>query len=146
MNAFDPGEGWREVRSTDALQGRDQLVLYPNGGRTADRRYWVREDLMPPLPTVPYTVIRVTWKDGQPAKEYALIGGRWGVMRPDELAEQMAGFEVLSEPRAVTAKALLAELEDYFDGAWTPGHERLFSYDHERALFARLRTTFGASS
>jgi hypothetical protein len=118
MSDFDPGPGWREVTEREWLStpiDADHLELASNG----KIRHWVREVPVPALPTAPYTVIRVTWRDDQrDPDEYALMvgtgTGKWaylltdaGTFSSDVLATLITSFEVLSEPRAVTAKAVL---------------------------------------
>lgn len=114
MSDFQPGEGWREIDVNTRHTGKDMIAFYPRGEQ--ENRAWVREDPVPPLPTAPYTVIRPNFKDqelttGWP--EAMLLGsdGNWrasGWFRTaPNLAREITGFEVLAEPLAVTAKAVL---------------------------------------
>jgi len=72
---------------------------------------------VPPLPTEPYTVIRVTWKPPYEERPDVLMlvndGHSWQCYgqhdTPRYLADRISAFEVLSERRAVIAKAVRAE-------------------------------------
>lgn len=122
MNDWTPGEGWREV---DVNGEEAQYVVYGLAEYDQDtgaiKRAWVREEPVPPLPTVPYTVIRVQQKnEAAPAVLTLADDGYWYLLEPHtvrhsarELSRIVDSFEVLAEPRAVTAKALLAEARAY---------------------------------
>jgi hypothetical protein len=128
MNDFDPGKGWvnQQFHSLDDEVPRGTVAFREEDGSWS---YWVREAPMPPLPTAPYTVIRVTWR-----RDFPLPGGvgptsdrvldsigNWqpitpgGTYRPASLQRDITGFEVLSEPRAVTAKAVLDEVAGWIE-------------------------------
>ena len=117
MSDFNPGEGWREVRYGAELSGHEHITWDSTGLADSTARIWVREEPVPPLPTEPYTVIRVTWKDEvtrQLLEDDLMLdidGMYWldagDEIAPEALTKRIAGFEVLSEPRAVTAKAVL---------------------------------------
>lgn len=87
------------------------VVKAVQGDLTALR--WItveRKVPVPPLPTAPYTVIRVTWAENGHNGDLTLHSdGLWygRAMRSygPSLLKDITGFEVLSEPRAVTAKA-----------------------------------------
>jgi hypothetical protein len=78
------------------------------------------QEPVPPLPTEPYTVIRVTWEEGLAPDNGAdvLLLTHWGAWsvnmhryKPEQLRALITGWEPLAEPRAVTAKAVLRSLE-----------------------------------
>lgn len=111
MSDFNPGDGWREV-GVDEANAQESI-------RHATRdsmRYWVREAPVPPLPTEPYTVIRVTWREDsdyarrrvnpvlirQPETAYhqwawSDDGDSFG--DDSDVRSKVTGFEVLAEPR-----------------------------------------------
>ncbi len=101
VNDFNPGEGWREVTFDKAV--RPYVASYPD---EKTGRYWVREEPVPPLPTEPWTVIRVNWKhqvDGSPDVLMLLdYMSAWAYnmtrIKPEHLAERITGFKVLAAP------------------------------------------------
>lgn len=113
---IDTRDGWREISGTESSSGQDILVLRI-GGRAGryQNRYWVREDPVPPLPTVRNTVIRVSC-DGPEAGCWFLGGEFWWQigseleLSTEDLHERIAGFEVLAEPRAAVAEQVLAQV------------------------------------
>lgn len=124
MSDFDPGPGWRELppdgQMDETLDGRDLLSMGIYGGGSI-HRWWARESPVPPLPTEPYTVIRVTWRDPEyltGSHIYTLSSDRYWcpqnrhaeAERPDGLAALITGWEPLAEPRKVTAEAVLDRL------------------------------------
>lgn len=117
MTGFDPGEGWREVHVEEATCGKRTVREFDEEGMT--EHVWVREVLVPPLPTEPYTVIRAHWNDPAFGDVMWLAqDGTWRYGNGDRVhtadpAEGMSGFEVLSEPRAVTAKAVLDRVRQF---------------------------------
>jgi hypothetical protein len=132
-NMFPPPEGWREARPGE-LRGEDYFtVIHTAPGGKETRISFVRKAPVPPLPIAPYTVIRVTWKpgrDGAVKETYALSHSlnMWTNVNtgaqhsPRELFGGTAEWEVLSEPRAVTAKAVL-------DGVREQVHVSDFDWD-----------------
>lgn len=157
MNGFEPGEGWREV-GRDATAER-MLVLHEAGKPT---RVWAEDEPVLPLPTEPYTVIRVTWRDREdrsPA-EMTFLDGDWinihgSAYSSGWLTKIVAGFEVLARPageeavarvedrvRRETAKAVLdyVEQESMRIAAKTP------YMTYEPAGVARAREVFGVES
>lgn len=127
MSGFEPGPGWREV---PYVEYRDDALP---AGQTAtirvgdqDPRYFIRDEPTP-LPTEPYTVVRVTWVTGSPTGRILALGddGLWtGRMSPASVADSITGFEVIAEPRAgavkraeesarrLTAKAVLERVRE----------------------------------
>lgn len=129
MSGFDPGPGWREVTDSEYRHSLGQpRLLSTDGSQGQGTRYWVREAPVPPLPTAPYTVIRVTWKDTGDQERLVLSdsGTWWGPLMADGLRERITSFEVLSEPRAVTAKAVIDRVSEM----WT-GDERIWDVARE---------------
>jgi hypothetical protein len=111
VSDFDPGPGWVEVSPTEATANREYVKH-----NTADTvQVWVREVPVPALPTAPYTVVRIEQRnDARPAVLTLAEDGYWYLVESTAtrhstatLAGLIAGFEVLAEPRAVTAKAVL---------------------------------------
>lgn len=101
-DTFDPGPGWRPLADDEILDEHAESLTW---GNAYSRLAWTREAPVPPLPTAPYTVIRVPsgqewWRD---------LRGNWRDLVNGELVSFLGvtSFEVLSEPRAVTAKAAL---------------------------------------
>jgi hypothetical protein len=112
MSDFNPGPGWRQVDKFPGYDHEHVAAVTPQGKSL----YWVREPPVPPLPTAPYTVIRAwwgtdTWSALTLAEDGAWLSARGNAYNDDELA-QMVRFEVLSEPRAVTAKAVLDAIRE----------------------------------
>jgi hypothetical protein len=110
MNDYDPGPGWREVDTSASSAEDHTLRLVERGGRILQA--WVREESVSPLPTEPYTVIRVTSDIDELKGDYALgLDRRWWSLGRGIYIEYfgpgLTAFEVLAEPRAVTAKAVL---------------------------------------
>ena len=109
MSGFDPGPGWREVIGTQATPA--PCVSYSDGQVV---RRWVREAPVPPLPTEPYTVIRAALPNGtsdvfiRNELGWYLLGEMEAPVHP----LNFTAFEVLSEPRAVIAKAVLDRCEE----------------------------------
>lgn len=106
---IDTREGWREGRADKAIY--PYLVQFNSEGIG---RYWVREEPVPPLPTEPYTVIYTTGAKGY--SDWALVRrvsedwaelAKGSVFTDEQLLRCITGFEVLSEPRAVTAKTVI---------------------------------------
>lgn len=121
MSDFTPGEGWREMNADERYEGprRDQLMW--TGTAVGDVRYFVREEPMPPLPTADGTVIDVVWSDHGRERTYnrlTLASNRWWPITngdwhgPHFLVERIRSFEVVSEPRGVTAKAVIARVRE----------------------------------
>jgi hypothetical protein len=117
MSDFNPGPEWVAVDIRDENTAVYELAQYGDDGQLVGA--WVREA---PLPTEPYTFILVTWKDGGHSV-LTLVDGEWCANAnitkghtPHQLAKQITGFEVLSEPRAVTAKAVLDRLFEAMQG------------------------------
>lgn len=114
MNDFDPGEGWMNVQLDPSVPlgaaAPGTVAFREDDGSWS---YWVRPDLE--LPTEPHTVIRVAWALDMGHSDLVLAGTshKWvnwisGIgFDPNVLSRRIIGFEVLSEPRAVTAKAVL---------------------------------------
>lgn len=100
-DVFDPGDGWRRASHEEWVEADVSLALNERGGGVT---YWVREAPVPPLPTEPYTVIRVEWKEGlrRDARELVRWSATWesedNLLAPEELANRITGFEVLAEP------------------------------------------------
>lgn len=123
MSAFEPGPGWRELADDEVPNPwlREIVAWYADGQNI--KRRWVSEVPVPPLPTVPYTVIRVTWHQADVPYELILrdedrgwyFVGTEDHLQPETLAAKITGFEIVSEPRAVTAKAVL-DFVDLTDG------------------------------
>ena len=120
-DTFDPGPGWRKTDGFEAdnvKSGPDPRVVEFWDGR--GWTYWVREVPVPLLPTQPYTVIRVTWDDGAETTEDLILSeddGWVNLANDHPLAlGPMISFEILSEPRAVTAKAVLLAAWDEIRG------------------------------
>lgn len=140
---IDTREGWRQI--TGAPAGDEDEIRYRD--RDGNVRYWVREEPVPPLPI--WAVVQYGGGVDDPPTTWVHTPMGWlqwtdqGWFSPAPEWSPPPGFEVLSEPRNVTAKAVLAEVSDYFDGAWRPGSERLFSYDKQRALFERVEKKLG---
>lgn len=116
MNGFDPGPGW--VRGEDpeivAAESGLEEVLHLVPGKRVER--FVRRARVRPLPTAAYTVIRVTWSPNYGRQKPTSIlvkqdeHGWYGdgyAGTPEVLSKDIVSFEVLSQPRAVTAKAIL---------------------------------------
>jgi hypothetical protein len=120
---IDTREGWREinVRGEEAsIYAVYQLAEYDKETGNL-KRAWVRESPVPPLPTEPYTVVRVTRCDEEPTLVGAVLhldpkddrypwvgeGDAWP-------ADTIQGFEVLSEPRTVTAMAMSTWFRDEY--------------------------------
>jgi hypothetical protein len=121
MSDFDPGEGWRSIGKNLIPEGAESIV---HATGPTEWTAWVREDPKPPLPTARYTVILVNWKDesdtspvlirlGSPTRPQWLTDAGEIVGNADWVERHITGFEILSEPRAVTAKALLEEVREY---------------------------------
>jgi hypothetical protein len=130
---IDTRDGWLEYdESKQTYEGNlaNVLVLYDNRGRQVRR--WTREESVPPLPTTPGTVIGIgdwrlvrlePYETGLPgawemlpipeavqgslsragAKAQCVYGDEWVQAE----AQQYGGFETLSEPRVVTARAVV---------------------------------------
>jgi hypothetical protein len=120
---IDTREGFKEV-DPESVGRHDLLMVDPETGRIA--RAWVREQPAPPLPEIPYTVIRVMWADPEDDSNdvFALQRTLW--VSADcsidavQLRLTITNFEVLSEPRAVTAKAVLGRLLSRFEAEGMP--------------------------
>jgi hypothetical protein len=117
MSDFNPGPGWREVDPTET-SGREVVSHFPVGAKAG--RYWVREAPVPPLPTAPYTVISVTESTDPDLRGQVLTfdgAGYWSnsghTLGPASMARRVQAFEVLSEPRATTAKAVLDRISAF---------------------------------
>ena len=115
MSDFNPGPGWVAVEPADmvAPESGVEEVLHLIPGKQVQR--FVREAPVPPLPTAPYTVIRVTWKplDAMRTYVFVLLDGFWRNKHGEVLDPAgVDSFEVLSEPRATTAKAVLEYIRD----------------------------------
>jgi hypothetical protein len=109
MSDFNPGPGWRDATSSELPSGVPQIVEYNADGIVV--RCWLHEAPVPPLPTAPYTVIRVTWRSTG-GVEVLILNERmkWRTLdgiHAQAIEEDATSFEVLSEPRATTAKAVL---------------------------------------
>lgn len=106
MSSYNPGPGWRAADQQDDV--RDCIAYWDSVTRTWSR--WVREALVPALPTSPHTVIRAHWGADLRTDLWWTAEGNWvsplGSTYDEADMAQLVRFEVLSEPRAVTAKAL----------------------------------------
>lgn len=105
---FDPGDGWRPgpvpLGDPDGRYEVLQLTTIRLGGEhLRERRTWHRpvEELVPPLPTEPYTVIRATWP--QRVGVLTLIDDLWHgddgeVSTSSSIHQNIDGFQVLAQP------------------------------------------------
>jgi len=115
VNEFEPGEGWREITFAEGCEGGREIISYRHPGPgPSSYTYWVREDPVRPLPTEPYTVIRAALPNGtsdvfiRNELGWYLLGEMEAPVHP----LNFTAFEVLSEPRAVIAKAVLDRCEE----------------------------------
>lgn len=154
MTDWTPGDGWRPLAIDEILEGGGEVITYSTG---ADMRSWVREVPVPPLPTAPYTVIRVTYDPAKTQYEFCLWPdyGWWSKDGGRLIEERITGFEVLAEPTPRVAlyeeqqrvvRDVIDAAEEFFDQVRTPGRMRVLSYDLQQALFAHIRGKFGVSS
>jgi hypothetical protein len=123
MSDFNPGPGWRDIGKQQIPEGAESIVHMtgPNQWQA-----WVREETVPPLPNGEgYYVIQVTESEEPALWGQVLFGegelGYWAnskhTLGPGAARLRIKAFEVLSEPRAVTAKAVLNRVRDYTDAA-----------------------------
>lgn len=100
--AFDPGPEWRRGNVGDwpSLKGKF-IVMWDN---EQPQEVWHYKAPVSPLPTEPYTVIRVTWQDQEAQQRksghvFTLFeDGLWGIASPEQIRERITGFEVLAVP------------------------------------------------
>lgn len=112
MSDFNPGPGWVDVTDDPhEIKPSDDHIVSRIDGVT---HYFKREAPMPPLPTATWTTIRVIWRDSDNvgAIYHRTPQGKWGPYEEDDLFANITSFEVLSEPRATTAKAVLEYIRD----------------------------------
>jgi hypothetical protein len=130
----DLGPEWHEVTWNEWRQAdRPEKGSYAYLRVDDEDHYFFRVQPAPPLPTEPYTVIRVTWQDGcSPAEVLTLVGDMWGDYTAGNLSRNITGWEPLAEPvvpgtpnipkwigdaiRKETAKAVVAEYRQTFAG------------------------------
>lgn len=147
MSDFDPGEGWREVER-DGFAPDVPYLLFAQPGQL--NRVWIPEEPVPPLPTEPWTVVLVKWREPRDgATEASLMwdGYTWsaeqvGSFQVNWLRSRITGFEVLTQPSSVldaageafeaglkrvrreTAKAVLDRRRElYFEGHEFPDEQ-----------------------
>ncbi len=104
MSDFDPGEGWREATVDDVNRSKTDALIFDGLAR---KRYWVREEPVPPLPTENDTTILAAFRLGDFTRLH-LVDGYWHTViapkeqtwTPDSLAKSITGFEVLAMPPA----------------------------------------------
>jgi hypothetical protein len=132
---IDTREGWREATEEDYRDATEWLTAYSKSGGITRR--WVREEPVPPLPTEPYTAVRVKRWTGkehdyllQPDGKWLLLdgSGRGHAVADYTLAEDITSWELLAEPRAgavkraeesarrLTAKAVLDRVHELQNG------------------------------
>lgn len=133
-DTFEPGPGWREI----ALEERPTYGVLVEWIEKVATRAWVRKAPMPPLPTEDWTVIQGVWRDSILHEQFYLAGGQWWSMPnqgkgydPRHLADALQSFEVLPEPGAITAKAVL---------------DRVWRYVGDYEWLDNLRREYGAES
>ncbi len=110
--SFDPGPGWDDVTDTIEWESAELVQCEPDGGEPI--RWWNPSDRRPPLPTEPFTVILVTPGDDVWLRTF---GGGWAAVGLTNIRgpldpARVTSFEILSEPRAVTAKAVLDRVRE----------------------------------
>lgn len=123
MSDFNPGPGWREVDRDDWYNASQETLALEKGKHDPAAKYWVHEQPVPPLPTEPYTVIRVTWDPGHEGdwpsvlalgvdREWAwsTVGGT-GFIDVHDLPKWITGFEVLAAPRHIFDVDCIGRLE-----------------------------------
>lgn len=124
MSDFNPGPGWTlGVTGPDSAGGPGlEYVEHVMADGSYER--WFREEPVPQLPTEAYTVIWAEWsrKEAEARQHSAyliLIAGIWYEphfgrdWKPRHLLRHIDSFRVESEPRAVTANAVLDRIADY---------------------------------
>lgn len=140
MTAFNPGDGW-ELGVTGPSRSGEEYIEHVVGG---EYRRWFRTHPVPALPTEPYTVIRVEWKRGCRAGMGDVLTKMpnidrwvdWGGQTTNDVTGRLTRFEVLAEPRAVTAKAVLDAVREH-------DNEGLSTF---RRSLDRIARDFGVSS
>lgn len=104
MSDFNPGSGWREYSLNDMARDEENCLVLYGGGMRPDR-VWYPEEPVPPLPTEPYTVIRVRWAEKIHRPDVLVLrGGTWDGLgwnwaeSVEEVQARITGFEVLARP------------------------------------------------
>lgn len=114
-----PGEGWKAGEPPLGTSDRYEVVQrWISGGMTATATYHRPLPKPTELPTEDGTVSEVKWKTGRFSSTLLLREGRWFTVphgavshTPEELAQKIDSYEVVSRPMASVAKDVLNEME-----------------------------------
>ena len=113
MSDFNPGEGWRLTSDYEEYRNAEDSIRLDETG--AGPRFWVRESPVPPLPTAVNSAIRAYWGSELQTDlwltDFGWVSRLGSVYREADMA-QLVRYKVLSEPRGVTAKAVIEYIRD----------------------------------
>ena len=108
---FEPGPDWRRLTPGEEILGNPEYVAHYTDDGTLEM--WIPNEPHAPLPTVPHTVIEVTWKTGRDTGKKSIMlldkNGNWvgnegNSYDPDRLYKWIEEWERLASPWGETER------------------------------------------